>query len=108
LPDIERGMLHNATFDDICCNLWHDLDASEQRVLSAVANQQNTTLQPADRASLRMKGLLVGGPDSIFSTLFEAYIQRTDVTQIETRSQNGSRRLTLSKLQDPNAGSIHL
>lgn len=84
--DIERRLRDDVAVAQVCHEIWDDLDAGEQVALRRFVIQGRDSIDPAERERLRQRGLLIGGPASVFSTLFESYLQRMDGNALVTVS----------------------
>jgi len=117
-PDIERDLRESAVLAEHCHEIWNDLDEGEQVALGALAADRPAEVQADDLTLLRLKGMVVGRPDRIFASLFEAYVNRrfeeTTPPQSPPASSDdpnvsaeprppGRPRRRASKLRDPEA-----
>jgi hypothetical protein len=95
--NVERALLSDALVIETCRAVWDGLPPAEQFAAWRLAREQGDLLSDADLAGLRLRGLAVGGPPFIFSSLFEAYVSG----QPEPESAEGAG--PLSRLRDPGA-----
>ena len=73
--NIERGLLADPGLAQICAATWQDLEPAERQALWQLAAEQTETTSPDGLARLELRGLAIGGPASIFSTVFEAFVR---------------------------------
>ena len=101
-PNIERGLCAEGSLAEICREIWDDLDAGERAALGLLAEERRSEIALEDLAWLKLKGLVVGGPEFIFSTIFEAFVgaQREGALPSPPLADSGGGRET-SKLRDP-------
>ncbi|MCC7358691.1 MAG: hypothetical protein IT317_04410 [Anaerolineales bacterium] len=71
---IEPGLLGDPANLAPCSAIWNDLDAGEQRAAWLLAREARAELDEAQLARLQLRGLAVGGPPFLFSSLFEAFV----------------------------------
>jgi hypothetical protein len=72
--NVERGLLADPAVAEQCQALWNDLAPGEQLALWRLAREQLDDQVEAGIARLRLRGLVVGGPPGVFSSLFEAFV----------------------------------
>jgi hypothetical protein len=77
-PDIARGLRDNASVFQICYDIWNELNEGERTALQALAQDRRDSISDEDLKRLRLKGMVTGRPDHVFSSLFEAFILRGD------------------------------
>lgn len=105
-PEVERGLCENAALAEVCRAVWEDLDVGEQAAALALAADRRAEIDAADLDRLRLKGLVVGRPDYLFATIFEAFVRRRLADQ--AGEPEPARRMRLpSKLRDPDAQALY-
>jgi len=73
---IEPGLIADPAILAPCNAIWNDLDAAEQRTAWLLAREARSAMDDADLTRLRLRGLVVGGPPFLFSSLFEAFVNK--------------------------------
>ena len=71
---VERAAQQDQHLRDLCAAIWADLEPIEQFALGALAVDRRAELRSGELDPLRRKGLIVGHPPGIFSTIFEAFV----------------------------------
>ncbi len=105
-PEVERGLCGDAALAEVCRAVWEDLDAGEQAAALALAADRRAEIDTADLDRLRLKGLVVGRPDNLFSTIFEAFVRRRLADQTDA-PEPARRTRRPSKLRDPDAQTLY-
>lgn len=95
--NVERGLRAERAVAELCRALWGDLAADERLALWQLAREEGGDVADEALARLRMRGLVVGGPPSLFSSLFEAFVAG------QARPAGASEATTASRLRDPAA-----
>jgi hypothetical protein len=73
---IEPGLMADPAILAPCSAIWNDLSPAEQRAAWLLAREDRSALDEAGLAPLRLRGLAVGGPPFLFSSLFEAFVSK--------------------------------
>jgi hypothetical protein len=96
--NIERGLLVDPGVAKTCAAIWDGLDANEQLALWRLAADQRDALSPEGLVRLQLRGLAVGGPAFVFSTIFENFIRAKSAPPADTAVAE-----TAGQLRDPAA-----
>lgn len=73
---IEPGLIADPAILAPCNAIWNDLDPAEQRTAWLLAREAHSALDETHLTRLRLRGLAVGGPPFLFSSLFEAFVNK--------------------------------
>lgn len=73
--DVEHAAQQDQHLRDLCAAIWNGLEPIEHFALWALAADRRAELQSGELDPLRRKGLIVGHPPGIFSTIFEAFAE---------------------------------
>ncbi len=73
---IEPGLVADPAIIAPCSAIWNDLDPAEQRTAWLLAREAHSALDETQLTRLRLRGLAVGGPPFLFSSLFEAFVNK--------------------------------
>jgi hypothetical protein len=72
--NVERGLREDPGLAEICQQIWDELDEAEQTALCLLADERRSEIRSEDLDQLKLKGLVVGGPEFIFAEIFEAFV----------------------------------
>jgi hypothetical protein len=97
-PNIERGLLAEPGLSKICAALWHSLEPAEQLAAWQLAADDRDAISPESLGRLQLRGLAIGGPAFIFSTVFENFLRTQSAPSL-----NPAQSETPSQLRDPSA-----
>ncbi len=75
---VERAAQHDQRLRDLCAAIWSNLEPMEQFALGALVTDRRAELHADDLDHLRRRGLIVGHPPGIFSSLFEGFVKTQD------------------------------
>jgi hypothetical protein len=73
----EQDLLALPTVEGECKKIWNDCTLDERRALAAIASGQTASEGEAALRELRLKELIVGPPDRLFSPIFSAFVLRS-------------------------------
>jgi hypothetical protein len=72
--NVERALLSDPAVVETCRALWLDLPPAERLAVWRLSREHLDALSETALARLRLRGLAVGGPPSVFSSLFESFV----------------------------------
>ncbi len=96
--NIERGLLADPGLTKICATVWDSLEPAEQLAVWHLAADQRDAISPAGLVRLQLRGLAVGGPPFIFSTIFENFLRAKPAPLVDSAEAE-----TAGQLRDPAA-----
>ena len=73
---IEPGLVADPAILAPCNAIWNDLDPTEQMTAWLLGREAHGVIDEVQLARLQLRGLVVGGPPFLFSSLFEAFVNK--------------------------------